>query len=556
MIDTTELFVGATGTGVRQSLVLKRANRHGLIAGATGTGKTVTLQGLVENFSAAGVPVFVADVKGDLSGIAMAGSATAKPHAAFAERAAVCRDSDWQYRETPVVFWDLFGDAGHPIRATVSEMGPLLLSRMLNLNDVQEGVLTIAFHVADEDGLLLLDLDDLQAMLVHVAGRADELTTRYGNVGKQSVGAIQRALLQLRTQGGDRFFGEPALDLADFQRVSDDGRGIVSVLAADKLMASPRLYATFLLWLLSELFETLPEIGDPDKPVLVFFFDEAHLLFDDASDALIDKVEQVVRLIRSKGVGIYFVTQNPVDIPDAVAAQLGNRVQHALRAFTPREARAIRAAAETFRANPGVDVGQAITELKTGEALVSVLQADGSPSPVERTLIRPPRSRVGPVTPVERGVLMETDIIGDRYDTAIDRESAAELLGAKAGEAAAAAAAAKAQVAADKEAALQAKEDARAAKEAERRRIAEQRAADRAAQEEEKAARTTEREAANNPWSRATQSATRSAGSAVGRIVVNEIGKQVFGTTRGGRAKSGGVVGGLLRGVLGGLFRG
>ncbi|KQN81301.1 helicase HerA-like domain-containing protein [Sphingomonas sp. Leaf62] len=556
MIDTTELFVGATGTGVRQSLVLKRANRHGLIAGATGTGKTVTLQGLAENFSAAGVPVFVADVKGDLSGIAMAGSATAKPHAAFAERAAAIGDSDWQYRETPVVFWDLFGDAGHPIRATVSEMGPLLLSRMLNLNDVQEGVLTIAFHVADEDGLLLLDLDDLQAMLVHVAERANELTTRYGNVGKQSVGAIQRALLQLRTQGGDRFFGEPALDLADFRRVSDDGRGIVSVLAADKLMASPRLYATFLLWLLSELFETLPEIGDPEKPVLVFFFDEAHLLFDDASDALVDKVEQVVRLIRSKGVGIYFVTQNPVDIPDAVAAQLGNRVQHALRAFTPKEARAIRAAAETFRANPGVDVAQAITELKTGEALVSVLQADGSPSPVERTLIRPPRSRVGPVTPVERGVLMETDIIGDRYDTAIDRESAAELLGAKAGEAAAAAAAAKAQVAADKEAALQAKEDARAAKEAERRRIAEQRAADRAAQEEEKAARTTEREAANNPWSRATQSATRSAGSAVGRIVVNEIGKQVFGTTRGGRAKSGGVVGGLLRGVLGGLFRG
>lgn len=556
MTDTTELFVGATAGGVRQSLVLERANRHGLIAGATGTGKTVTLQGLAENFSAAGVPVFVADVKGDLSGIAMAGSATAKPHAAFAERAAAIGDGDWQYRDTPVVFWDLFGEAGHPIRATVSEMGPLLLSRMLNLNDVQEGVLTIAFHVADEDGLLLLDLDDLQAMLAHVAERADELTTRYGNVGKQSVGAIQRALLQLRTQGGDRFFGEPALDLADFRRVSDDGRGIVSVLAADKLMASPRLYATFLLWLLSELFETLPEVGDPDKPVLVFFFDEAHLLFDDAPDALVDKVEQVVRLIRSKGVGIYFVTQNPVDIPDAVAGQLGNRVQHALRAFTPKEARAIRAAAETFRANPGVDVAAAITELKTGEALVSVLQADGSPSPVERTLIRPPRSRVGPVTPVERGVLIETDVVGDRYDAAIDRESAAELLWAKADEAAAAAAAAKARVAADKEAALQAKEDARAAKEAERRRIAEQRAADRTAREEEKAARAAEREAANNPWSRATQSATRSAGSAVGRMVVNEIGKQVFGTTRGGRARSGGVVGGLLRGVLGGLFRG
>ncbi|MFD1033586.1 helicase HerA-like domain-containing protein [Sphingomonas hankookensis] len=552
----TELFLGATADGIRQSLVLKRANRHGLIAGATGTGKTVTLQGLAENFSAAGVPVFVADVKGDLSGIAMAGSATAKPHAAFAERAAAIGDNDWQYRDTPVVFWDLFGEAGHPIRATVSEMGPLLLARMLNLNDVQEGVLNIAFHVADEDGLLLLDLDDLQAMLAHCAERADELTTRYGNVGKQSVGAIQRALLQLRTQGGDRFFGEPALDLADFMKVADDGRGIVSVLAADKLMASPRLYATFLLWLLSELFETLPEVGDSDKPKLVFFFDEAHLLFDDAPDALVDKVEQVVRLIRSKGVGIYFVTQNPIDIPDAIAGQLGNRVQHALRAFTPKEARAIKAAAETFRPNPKLDVAQAITELKTGEALVSVLQADGSPSPVERTLIRPPRSRVGPVTPVERGVLIQTDAIGDRYDTAIDRESAAELLGAKAEEAAAAAAAAKAQVAADKNAALKAKEDARAAKEAERQRIAGQRAADRDAREAEKAARAADREAANNPWARATQSATRSAGSAVGRIVVNEIGKQVFGTTRGGRAKSGGIVGGLLRGVLGGLFRG
>ncbi|KQM26674.1 MULTISPECIES: helicase HerA-like domain-containing protein [unclassified Sphingomonas] len=552
----TELILGATADGIREALVLKRANRHGLIAGATGTGKTVTLQGLAENFSAAGVPVFVADVKGDLSGIAMAGSATAKPHAAFTERAAAIGDSDWQYRDTPVVFWDLFGEAGHPIRATVSEMGPVLLGRMLNLNDVQDGVLTIAFHVADEEGLLLLDLDDLQAMLAHCAERADDLTTRYGNVSKQSVGAIQRALLQLRGQGGDRFFGEPALDLADFMRVADDGRGVVSVLAADKLMASPRLYATFLLWLLSELFETLPEVGDPDKPKLVFFFDEAHLLFDDAPDALVDKVEQVVRLIRSKGVGIYFVTQNPIDIPDAIAGQLGNRVQHALRAFTPKEARAIKAAAETFRPNPKLDVAQAITELKTGEALVSVLQADGSPSPVERTLIRPPRSRVGPVTPAERGVLMQTDAVGDRYDTAIDRESAAELLGAKANEAAAAAAASKAQAAADKEAALKAKEDARLAKEAERQRIAEQRVADREAREAEKAARAADREAANNPWNRATQSATRSAGSAVGRIVVNEIGKQVFGTTRGGRAKSGGLVGGLLRGVLGGLFRG
>ncbi|MBD8678422.1 helicase HerA-like domain-containing protein [Sphingomonas sp. CFBP 13720] len=549
MTDTSELFLGGTAGGVRQSLVLARANRHGLIAGATGTGKTVTLQGLAEAFSDAGVPVFVADVKGDLSGIAMAGSALAKPHAAFAERAAAIGDSDWRYRDTPTVFWDLFGEQGHPVRATVSEMGPLLLARMLDLNEVQEGVLTIAFHVADEDGLLLLDLDDLQAMLAHCAERAADLTTRYGNVSKQSVGAIQRALLQLRTQGGDRFFGEPALDLSDLMRVADDGRGVVSVLAADKLMASPRLYATFLLWLLSEMFETMPEIGDPDKPRLVFFFDEAHLLFDDASGALVDKVEQVVRLIRSKGVGIYFVTQNPIDIPDAIAAQLGNRVQHALRAFTPKEARAVRAAAETFRPNPAIDVAQVITELKTGEALVSVLQADGSPSPVERVLIRPPRSRVGPVTPAERGVLIDTDMVGDRYDVAIDRESAEELLGAKAGEAAAAAAATRAQAEDEKAAALQARQDARAARDAERERIARDREADRAA-------RLQAREAANDPWQRATQSATRSAGSAVGRIVVNEIGKQVFGTTRGGRAKGGGMVGGLLRGVLGGLFRG
>ncbi len=549
MTDTSELFLGGTAGGVRQSLVLARANRHGLIAGATGTGKTVTLQGLAEAFSDAGVPVFVADVKGDLSGIAMAGSALAKPHAAFAERAAAIGDSDWRYRDTPTVFWDLFCEQGHPVRATVSEMGPLLLARMLDLNEVQEGVLTIAFHVADEDGLLLLDLDDLQAMLAHCAERAADLTTRYGNVSKQSVGAIQRALLQLRTQGGDRFFGEPALDLSDLMRVADDGRGVVSVLAADKLMASPRLYATFLLWLLSELFETMPEIGDPDKPRLVFFFDEAHLLFDDASGALVDKVEQVVRLIRSKGVGIYFVTQNPIDIPDAIAAQLGNRVQHALRAFTPKEARAVRAAAETFRPNPAIDVAQVITELKTGEALVSVLQADGSPSPVERVLIRPPRSRVGPVTPAERGVLIDTDMVGDRYDVAIDRESAEELLGAKAGEAAAAAAATRAQAEDEKAAALQARQDARAARDAERERIARDREADRAA-------RLQAREAANDPWQRATQSATRSAGSAVGRIVVNEIGKQVFGTTRGGRAKGGGMVGGLLRGVLGGLFRG
>ncbi len=531
------------GGGTPQAIDLRRANRHGLIAGATGTGKTVTLQGIVEGFSAVGVPTFVADVKGDLSGLAMAGSPTAKTHATFAARAAEIGDTGWRYRDNPVQFWDLFGEQGHPVRTTVSEMGPLLLARLMDLNAVQEGVLTIAFHVADKEGLLLLDLDDLQAMLAHCAERAAELTTTYGNVSKQSVGTIQRALLQLRSQGAEHFFGEPALELADMIRLDDTGRGVVNILAADKLMASPKLYSTFLLWLLSELFEQLPEIGDPDKPVMAFFFDEAHLLFDEAPDALLEKIEQVVRLIRSKGVGVYFITQNPLDIPDKVAGQLGNRVQHALRAFTPRDQAAVRAAAETFRANPGVDVATAITELKVGEALVSLLQADGSPSPVERTLIKPPASRVGPVTSAERKVLIETDLVGDKYDQLIDRESAEELLSAKTQEAAASAAAARSADAEEKAAALRAKDDARAAKEAGRARIAEQREAARAS--------------TDSPWSKMATSATRAASSSIGRQVANEIGKQVFGTTRRrSSASSGGIVGGLLRGVLGGLFRG
>ncbi|HVF93904.1 MAG TPA: helicase HerA-like domain-containing protein, partial [Sphingomonas sp.] len=340
------IFIGLGG-GKPQTLELKRANRHGLIAGATGTGKTVTLQGIIEGFSKAGVPCFVADVKGDLSGLAMAGSAQSKMHAIFAQRAAEVGLSDWSYADNPVQFWDLFGEQGHPIRTTVSEMGPLLLARLMDLNEVQEGVLTIAFHVADKDGLLLLDLDDLQAMLAECANRAAELTTTFGNVSKQSIGTIQRALLQLRSQGGEHFFGEPALEMADFIGVDDRGRGIVNILAADKLMASPKLYSTFLLWLMSELFEQLPEVGDPDKPKLCFFFDEAHLLFDAAPKALLEKIAQVVRLIRSKGVGVYFITQNPIDIPDDVAGQLGNRVQHALRAFTPRDQAAVRSAAET-----------------------------------------------------------------------------------------------------------------------------------------------------------------------------------------------------------------
>ncbi|MEO6215428.1 MAG: helicase HerA-like domain-containing protein [Sphingomonas sp.] len=552
MADTS-IFIGANAAGQRQQLELKRANRHGLIAGATGTGKTVTVQGIIDGLSAAGVPCFVADVKGDLSGLAMAGSPTSKMHEIFAARAKEIGYDNWQYADNPVQFWDLYGEQGHPIRTTVSEMGPLLLSRLMDLNEVQEGVLTIAFHVADKESMLLLDLDDLQAMLVSCGERADELTTTLGNVSKQSIGTIQRSLLQLRSQGGEKFFGEPALTMADFIGLDDKGRGIVNILAADKLMASPKLYATFLLWLMSELFEHLPEVGDPDKPVLAFFFDEAHLLFADAPKALLEKIEQVVRLIRSKGVGVYFITQNPIDIPDTVAGQLGNRVQHALRAFTPRDQAAVKSAATTFRANPGVDVEKAITELKVGEALVSLLLPDGAPAPVERTLIKPPASRVGPVTPVERGVMIQTDPVGAKYDTLIDRESAEEILSAKSQEASAAAAEAAAKTEADKAAALQAKEDARAAKDAERQRLADQREADRQARLATQQQREAERAAANSPWNRMATSAARSASSAVGRQVANQVSKAVFGSSRGAGA---GIVGGLVRGILGGLFKG
>ncbi len=545
------IFIGSGPGGEKpQQLELKRANRHGLIAGATGTGKTVTIQGIIEGFSAAGVPCFVADVKGDLSGLAMAGSAATKTHEIFAARAKEIGYESWTYTDNPVQFWDLFGEQGHPIRTTISEMGPLLLSRLMDLNEVQEGVLTIAFTVADKEGLLLLDLDDLQAMLAHCAERADELTTTYGNVSKQSIGTIQRSLLQLRSQGGEHFFGEPALAMADFIQCDDKGRGIVNILAANKLMQSPKLYATFLLWLMSELFEHLPEVGDPDKPVLVFFFDEAHLLFADAPKALLDKITQVVRLIRSKGVGVYFITQNPIDIPDTVAGQLGNRVQHALRAFTPRDQAAVKSAATTFRINPGVDVETAITELKVGEALVSLLQPDGAPSPVERTLIKPPASRVGPITPQERAVMIQTDAIGTKYDSLVDAESAEELLAAKSQEASAAAAEAAAKTQAEKDAAAQAKNDARAAKDAERAKIAADREADRQQREATRAA-------AASPWSKIATTAARTATSTITRQVANEVAKQVFGTSsRRGSSSSGGIVGGLVRGVLGGLFKG
>ncbi|MBO9376773.1 DUF853 family protein [Sphingomonas histidinilytica] len=543
MIDEQGIFLGASPNPsglLAQHLNLRRANRHGLIAGATGTGKTVTLQGIAENFSAAGVPVFLADVKGDLSGISMAGSPTAKNADKLVARAAEIGLQNYSWGDNPAIFWDLYGEQGHPIRTTISEMGPLLLARLMNLNDVQEGVLNIAFRYADEQGLLLLDLGDLQAMLAHCAENADELSTKYGNVTKASVGSIQRQLLQLDSQGGAHFFGEPALDIHDFLGVDDQGRGYVNVLAADKLMQSPKLYATFLLWLLSELFENLPEVGDPDKPKLVFFFDEAHLLFEDAPKALTDKIEQVVRLIRSKGVGVYFVTQNPIDVPEDVAAQLGNRVQHALRAFTPRDQKAISAAADTFRINPDLDVAKAITELKVGEALVSVLQEDGSPSIVQRTLIAPPRSRLGPVDAKERAVIQSISPVAGKYDTVIDRESAEELLAAKADAAVAAAQAAQAQAEADKAAAVQAKIEAK------------QREA--ALKEQARQDAIAAREAAKpSGLDRAIQSATRAAASSVGRQVANELGRAVFGG--GSRRSSGGIAGQLVRGILGGLFK-
>ncbi|KHL25167.1 ATP-binding protein [Croceibacterium mercuriale] len=434
---TDSIFIGMADGGERQVLDLSRANRHGLIAGATGTGKTVTLQGLAEDFSRAGVPVFLADVKGDLSGIAMPGSTTARSAPALEARAAELGIADYAYEAAPAVLWDLWGEQGHPVRTTISEMGPLLLARLLDLNDTQEGVLNIVFRYADEEGLLLIDMADLRAMLAHAADNAKDLSARYGNVTRASVGAIQRQVLALESQGGDMFFGEPALEIEDFIAHDGRGHGIVNVLAADRLMRSPRLYATFLLWLLAELFEVLPEVGDLDRPKLVFFFDEAHLLFTDANPALLQTVEQVVRLIRSKGVGVYFVTQSPVDIPEKVAGQLGNRVQHALRAFTPRDQKAIRAAAETFRTNPALDVTTAIAELKVGEALVSTLLPDGAPSMVQRTKVKPPRSRLGPLTADERTAIRAASPIGGCYDRRVDRDSAAEVIARKAADAAA-----------------------------------------------------------------------------------------------------------------------
>jgi DNA helicase HerA-like ATPase len=420
--DTEEkIFIGKAEQPAWLTLGL--ANRHGLVTGATGTGKTVPLQVMAEGFARAGVPVFAADIKGDLSGISELGEAKD-----FIVKRAVDMGLTFQSDRFSTVFWDVFGEQGHPVRATVSEMGPLLLSRMMDLNDVQEGVLNIAFKVADEQGLLLLDMKDLRAILAFIAEHAAELTTQYGNVSKQTVGTIQRQLLVLENQGGASFFGEPALALKDFMRTDGDGRGMVNILVADRLMQNPQLYATFLLWMLSELFEQMPEVGDPPKPKLVFFFDEAHLLFNDAPKALMDKIEQVVRLIRSKGVGVYFVTQNPIDVPDKVLAQLGNRVQHALRAFTPRDQKAVAAAAQTFRPNPKLDTAAVIMELAKGEALVSFLEGNGTPAMVERVMIRPPSARIGPITPEERKAILDTSPLKGKYDTTIDSESAYEVL--------------------------------------------------------------------------------------------------------------------------------
>jgi DNA helicase HerA-like ATPase len=499
------LFVGFSDKP--EVMRLDRANRHGLVAGATGTGKTVTLQILAQAFSDAGVPVFAADVKGDLSGICQPGT----PNEKMLARAAGM-NLELRPDAPPTVFWDLFGERGHPVRTTVSEMGPLLLSRMLELNDVQEGVLNIVFKVADAEGLLLLDFKDLQAALKYVADNEKEIDTEYGNVSAATIGTIQRGLLTLETQGGANLFGEPALLLSDLMRVDGSGRGIVSILAADRLIRSPRLYATFLLWLLAELFEELPEVGDPDKPRLVFFFDEAHLLFRDAPKALLETIEQVVRLIRSKGVGIYFVTQNPADIPDTVLAQLGNRFQHALRAYTPAEQKGLRAAASSFRPNPAFDTAEAIQALGVGEALVSVLDEKGAPCVTARALIRPPASRLGPATDAERGAIIAGSPVRGLYDTAKDRESAFELLKVRAEQSVRQAEAAEAETAAAK-----------------------RREADDKAWEKEQA----RRDRADRAPAPRRSSNRQSMGEAFGKTLVRTIASQV------GRE--------LLRGVLGSL---
>jgi DNA helicase HerA-like ATPase len=513
---TQDIFIGGGGAdyATQQYLKLDYANRHGLIAGATGTGKTVTLQILAEGFSVAGVPVFLSDVKGDLSGLAKAGTPTHKLHGPFTKRAATIGFDDFDYAAFPVTFWDIFGDQGHPVRTTVSEMGPLLLARLLDLSEAQEGIINIAFRLADEEGLPLLDLKDLQALLVWIGENAKDLSLRYGNVSSSSIGAIQRRLLVLENQGGTGLFGEPALALSDLMRTNAEGKGQINILAADKLMAAPGLYATFLLWLLSELFEELPEVGDPDKPKLVFFFDEAHLLFDDAPKALVDKVEQVARLIRSKGVGVYFITQNPADVPEDILGQLGNRIQHALRAFTAKDRKELRMAAQTYRENPDFDTEAAIREVSVGEAVTSMLQKKGVPGIVQRTLIRPPSSQLGPITPAERAEVIAHSEMSVRYGETVDRQSAYEILKARA-EAAAQAAAEAEQAAEEQPAQLR----------------------------EFNAGRRYSGKGVPRSTSRPS---TRKQSDSLSAALTNAVVKELSGTT--GRR--------LVRGILGGLFKG
>ncbi len=497
MSDNT-VYIGKSDK--QEELLLAMANRHGLVTGATGTGKTVTLQILAEGFCKAGVPVFAADVKGDLSGISQEG----KPLDFLVERAKKIKYDDYEFSATPTIFWDLFGEQGHPIRSTVTEMGPLMLSRVMGLTEAQEGALNIGFRIADEEGLAILDLKDLSALLADLASRGKELTTKYGNVSALTVGSIQRRLTVLMEQGGDKFFGEPALDIKDLMRTTRDGRGYMNILVADKLINAPQLYATFLLWLLSELFEELPEVGDPEKPKLVFFFDEAHLLFDDAPPGLLQKIEQTVKLIRSKGIGVYFVTQNPLDVPDSVLSQMGNRVQHALRAYTPRDQKAVRAAATTFRANPKFDTEKVITELGKGEALVSTLDIKGVPSIVGQTLVRPPSGQLGPITPEQRKKLIQDSPVAGIYDEAIDRDSAYEKLEKKAGA---------------------------------RAKVQQQEAEDKAEAKAERQASTAARREPQSATDRFVKNVASSVGRQLGTSVARSIGNA------------------LVRGILGGLTR-
>jgi uncharacterized protein len=513
-------------------LLPRMANRHGVITGATGTGKTVTLQNIAQNFSSIGVPVFMADVKGDLTGISQPGSTANQRVMTRLQQLGI---TDFPFAGCPVAIWDVWGEQGHPLRATISEMGPLLLARILNLNDTQEGVLNIVFKVADDNGWLLLDLKDLRAMLTYVGENADDIKLKYGNVSAASVGAIQRGLLTLEQQGADKFFGEPALNLADLIQTDASGKGVVNILAADKLLQSPKLYATFLLWLLSELFEQMPEVGDLDKPKLIFVFDEAHLLFDEAPRDLLDKIEQVTRLIRSKGIGVYFVTQNPIDIPETILGQMGNRVQHALRAFTPRDQKAVRAAAETFRPNPKLDTEATILELGVGEALLSFLDDKGMPGIVQRAFILPPHSQIGPITPQQRQQIVQSSLLHGYYEKAVDRQSAYEMLTHKMQsdsqaeeEAQRQAELAKQQAVADKE---RAKLEAQQAKEQARIEAQRQKDAERAARN-----RT---EAVGDVVETVAKSAARSVGSNIGRSIVRGILGGILGTgSSGSRKKS------------------